>query len=214
MTRRAGDIVRAGCFAVEFIHVNHSIADAVAFAVKTPVGMVVFSGDFKIDPTDPEGMADLTRFGELGREGVLAFFCESTNVERPGHSPSELTVADGLDRQFKGCKQRIIVTTFASNMHRIQSLFDTASHYGRKVAVTGRSMEQIMKVSTELGYLKVPPHTLVDISEIKGLPKDKVVIVCTGSQGEDMSAMYRIAFSIHRQVELSPATGSSSPPRQ
>ena len=204
VTHRAGDIVKAGCFEVEFIHVNHSIADAVAFAVKTPVGMVVFSGDFKIDPTDPEGMADLTRFGELGREGVLAFFCESTNVERPGHSPSELTVADGLDRQFKGCKQRIIVTTFASNMHRLQTLFDTASHYGRKVAVTGRSMEQILKVSTELGYLKVPPHTLVDIGEIKGLPKDKVVIVCTGSQGEDMSAMYRIAFSVHRQVELQP----------
>ena len=204
VTHRSGDVIRAGCFSVEFIHVNHSIADAVAYAVHTPIGTVVLTGDFKIDPTDPEGMMDLTRLGELGREGVLALLCESTNVERPGHSPSELTVADGLDRQFKGCKQRIIVTTFASNMHRLQTLFDVASHYGRKVAVTGRSMENILKVSTELGYLKVPANTLVDISEIKGLPKDKVVIVCTGSQGEDMSAMYRIAFNLHRQVELQP----------
>ena len=199
---KAGDVVQAGCFQVEFIHVNHSIADAVAFAIRTPVGTVVFSGDFKIDPTDSEGMADLTRFGEIGREGVLAFLCESTNVERSGHSPSETVVMDGLDRQFKGCRQRIIVTTFASNMHRLQTLFDTAHRYGRKVAVTGRSMENILRVSTELGYLRVPENTLVDISEIKGLPKDKVVIVCTGSQGEDMSAMYRIAFSTHRQVEI------------
>ena len=204
ITHRAGDVVRAGCFEIELIHVNHSIADAVAYAVRTPVGTVVISGDFKIDPTDPSGMADLTRFGELGKEGVLALLCESTNVERPGHSPSELTVADGLDRQFKGCRQRIIVTTFASNMHRLQTLFDTASRHGRKVAVTGRSMENILKVSSELGYLKVPPNTLVDISEIKNLPKEKVVIVCTGSQGEDMSAMYRIAFSMHRQIELMP----------
>ncbi|MBQ1281837.1 MAG: ribonuclease J, partial [Oscillospiraceae bacterium] len=204
VTHRAGDKVKAGCFEVEFIHVNHSIADACAFAVKTPVGTLVFSGDFKIDPTDHEGMADLTRFGELGREGVLALLCESTNVGRPGHSPSETIVVEGLDRQFKGCKQRIIVTTFASNMHRLQTLFDTAHRYGRKVAVTGRSMENILKVTTELGYLHIPPNTLVDIAEIKGLPKDKVVIVCTGSQGEDMSAMYRIAFSMHRQVELQP----------
>ena len=204
VTHRAGDVIRAGCFEVELIHVNHSIADAVAYAVKTPIGKVVITGDFKIDPTDPEGMMDLARLGQLGNEGVLALLCESTNVERPGHSPSELTVAEGLDRQFKGCKQRIIVTTFASNMHRLQTLFDVASHHGRKVAVTGRSMENILKVSTELGYLKLPPNTLVDISEIKGLPKDKVCIVCTGSQGEDMSAMYRIAFNLHRQVELQP----------
>lgn len=202
ITHKAGDVVKAGCFEVEFIHVNHSIADAVAFAVKCPIGVVIFTGDFKIDPTDSEGIADLTRFGELGKAGVLALLCDSTNVERPGYAPSETLVADGLDRQFKGCKQRIIVTTFASNMHRLQTLFDTASRYGRKVAVTGRSMENILKVSTELGYLKVPAHTLVDINEIKGLPKDKIVIVCTGSQGEDMSAMYRIAFSAHRQVEI------------
>ena len=203
-THKAGDTVKAGCFKVEFIHVNHSIADAVAFAVQTPVGTVVVSGDYKIDPTDPEGMADLTRFGELGKEGVLAYLGESTNVERPGHSPSERIVADGLSRQFKDCKERIIVTTFASNMHRLQTLFDTAHRYGRKVAVTGRSMENILKVSSELGYLKIPTNTLVDIGEIKTLPKDKIVIVCTGSQGEDMSAMYRIAFSMHRQVELQP----------
>lgn len=204
ITHSAGDFVKAGCFTVEFIHVNHSIADSVAFAIHTPVGTVVFSGDYKIDPTDPEGMADLTRFGELGREGVLAYLGESTNVERPGHSPSETLVAEGLSRQFKDCKERIIVTTFASNMHRLQTLFDTAHHYGRKLAVTGRSMENVLKVCTDLGYLKIPPNTLVDITEIKKLPKDKVCIVCTGSQGEDMSAMYRIAYSMHRQVELMP----------
>ncbi len=203
-THKPGDVVKAGCFTVEFIHVNHSIADAVAFAIRTPVGTVVVSGDYKIDPTSPEGMADLTRFGELGQEGVLAYLGESTNVERPGHSPSERIVAEGLSRQFKDCRERIIVTTFASNMHRLQTLFDTAHQYGRKVAVTGRSMENILKVSSELGYLKIPASTLVDIAEVKSLPKEKVVIVCTGSQGEDMSAMYRIAFSMHRQIELQP----------
>ena len=203
-THKAGDYVKAGCFRVEFIHVNHSIADAVAFAIDTPVGKIVVSGDYKIDPTSPEGMTDLTRFGELGREGVLAYLGESTNVERPGHSPSEQIVAEGLARQFKGCKERIIVTTFASNMHRLQTLFDTAHQFGRKVAVTGRSMENILKVSSDLGYLKIPANTLVDITAVKSLPKDKIVIVCTGSQGEDMSAMYRIAFSLHRQIELRP----------
>ena len=161
ITHEPGDVVKAGCFHVEFIHVNHSIADAVAFAVHTPVGTVVFTGDFKIDPTAPDGMIDLARFGELGNEGVLALLADSTNVERAGYTPSESTVADGLDRQFKNCDQRIIVTTFASNMYRIQSVIDTAQRYGRKVAVTGRSMENMLKVGTELGYLKVKAGTLV-----------------------------------------------------
>ena len=201
-THEAGEIVRAGCFQVEFIHVNHSIADAVAFAIRTPVGTVVMTGDFKIDAMAEDGMIDLARFGQLGNEGVLALLCDSTNVERQGYTPSEKSVADSFDRQFAGCKERIIVTTFASNAFRLQSLITVAHKYGRKVAVTGRSMENILKVSTELGYLKIPAGTLVDISAIKQLPKNKIVIVSTGSQGENMSALYRMAFSGHRQVEI------------
>lgn len=201
-THEAGEFVKAGCFTVEFIHVNHSIADAVAFSVKTPVGTVVITGDFKIDSTAEDGMIDLTRFGELGRQGVLALLCDSTNVERAGYTPSERVVADGFDRQFAGCTQRIIVTTFASNAFRLQSLLTIAHKYGRKVAVTGRSMENVLKVSSELGYLKIPNGTLVDISAIKTLPKNKIVIISTGSQGENMSALYRMAFSGHRQVEI------------
>ena len=202
ITHKPGDVVKAGCFSVEFIHVNHSIADAVAFAIKTPVGTVVMTGDFKIDPTAVDGMIDLARFGELGKEGVLALLAESTNVERSGYTPSENTVAEGLDRQFRNCDQRIIVTTFASNMHRIQAVLNTAQRYGRKVAVTGRSMENMLKVAQELGYLKVKAGTLVDLNSIKSLPKNKVVIVSTGSQGENMSALYRMAFSTHKQVEV------------
>ena len=201
-THEAGETVKAGCFSVEFIHVNHSIADAVAFAIRTPVGTVIMTGDFKIDPTAEDGMIDLTRFGELGREGVLALLCDSTNVERPGFTPSERIVANSFDRQFAGCNQRIIVTTFASNAFRLQSIITAAHKYGRKVAVTGRSMENVLKVSVELGYLKIPNGTLVDINAIKSLPKNKIVIVSTGSQGENMSALYRMAFSGHRQVEI------------
>ena len=202
ITHKPGDVVKAGCFSVEFIHVNHSIADAVAFAVKTPVGTVVFTGDFKIDPTAKDGMMDLARLGELGNQGVLALCADSTNVERSGYTPSENIVAEGLDRQFKNCDQRIIVTTFASNMHRIQSIVTTAQRYGRKVAVTGRSMENMLKVAQELGYLTVKPGTIVDLAAIKSLPKNKVVIVSTGSQGENMSALYRMAFNTHKQVEV------------
>lgn len=201
-THEAGETVKAGCLSVEFIHVNHSIADAVAFAIRTPVGTVIMTGDFKIDPTAEDGMIDLTRFGELGREGVLALLCDSTNVERPGFTPSERIVANSFDRQFAGCNQRIIVTTFASNAFRLQSIITAAHKYGRKVAVTGRSMENVLKVSVELGYLKIPNGTLVDINAIKSLPKNKIVIVSTGSQGENMSALYRMAFSGHRQVEI------------
>ncbi len=204
VTHGAGDVVKAGCFTVEFIHVNHSIADAVAFCVGTPVGNIIFTGDFKIDPTGEDGMTDLGRLGALGKEGVYALLADSTNVERPGYTPSESVVADSLDRQFKGCKNRIIVTTFASNMYRIQSVLATAHRYGRKVAVTGRSMENILNVATELGYLDIPAGLLVDIGQIKSLPKDKIVIVSTGSQGENMSALYRMAFSSHKQVEILP----------
>ena len=202
VTHKPGDVVKAGCFSVEFIHVNHSIADAVAFAIHTPVGTVVMTGDFKIDPTAKDGMIDMARLGELGNQGVLALMCDSTNAERPGYTPSENTVAEGLDRQFKNCDQRIIVTTFASNMHRIQAVLATAHRYGRKVAVSGRSMENMLKVAQELGYIKVPAGTIVDLATIKSLPKNKIVIVSTGSQGENMSALYRMAFSTHKQVDI------------
>ena len=202
VTHKPGDTVKAGCFTVEFIHVNHSIADAVAFAIKTPVGTVVFTGDFKIDPTSAEGMIDLARLGQLGNEGVLALLADSTNVERQGFTPSENVVAESLDRQFKNCDSRIIITTFASNMHRIASILATAQRYGRKVAVTGRSMENMLKVGQELGYLKVKPGTIVELGAIKSLPKNKVVIVSTGSQGENMSALYRMAFNTHKQVDI------------
>ena len=202
VTHKPGDVVKAGCFSVEFIHVNHSIADAVAFAIHTPVGTVVMTGDFKIDPTAKDGMLNMTRLGELGNEGVLALLCDSTNVERPGFTPSENIVAESLDRQFKNCNQRIVVTTFASNMHRIQAVLATAHRYGRKVAVTGRSMENMLKVAQELGYIKVPAGTIVDIAATKSLPKNKVVIVSTGSQGENMSALYRMAFNTHKQIDI------------
>ena len=202
VTHKPGDVVKAGCFTVEFIHVNHSIADAVAFAIHTPVGTVVMTGDFKIDPTSKDGMTDLARLGELGNQGILALLCDSTNVERAGYTPSENVVAEGLDRQFKNCDQRIIVTTFASNMHRIQAVLATAQRYGRKVAVTGRSMENMLKVAQELGYIKVPAGTIVDLAATKSLPKNKVVIVSTGSQGENMSALYRMAFSTHKQIDI------------
>ncbi len=202
VTHKPGDVVKAGCFSVEFIHVNHSIADAVAFAIHTPVGTVVFTGDFKIDPTAADGMIDLARLGELGNQGVLALLADSTNVERQGYTPSENLVAESLDRQFKNCDQRIIVTTFASNMHRIAAVLATAERHGRKVAVTGRSMENMLKVAQELGYLKVKQGTIVELSALKSLPKNKVVIVSTGSQGENMSALYRMAFSTHKQVDI------------
>ena len=202
ITHKPGDVVKAGCFSVEFIHVNHSIADATALAIHTPAGTVVMTGDFKIDPTAADGMIDLARFGQLGRDGVLALLADSTNVERQGYTPSEHLVAESLDRQFKNCDQRIIVTTFASNMHRIAAVLATAERYGRKVAVSGRSMENMLKVAQELGYIKVKPGTLVELGSIKNLPKNKIVIVSTGSQGENMSALYRMAFSTHKQVDI------------
>ena len=205
ITVEPGKSVRAGKFTVEFIHVNHSIADSVAFAIHTKMGTVVHTGDFKIDSTPIDGnIIDLARFGELGKEGVLALLADSTNVERPGYTQSERVVGKTFMRQFQGCEERIIVTTFASNVHRIQQVLDAAAACGRKVAVTGRSMENIMKVSTELGYMKVPKNTLTDIARIKNQPKNKQVIVTTGSQGEEMSALYRMAFSTHKQVEVGP----------
>ena len=203
ITCEAGETVKAGKFTVEFIHVNHSIADAVAFAITCPVGVCVQTGDFKIDPTPVQGgMIDLARLGQLGKEGVLALLCDSTNVERPGFTKSERSVGASFEALFRGCEDRIIVATFASNVDRIQQIVSVAARYGRKVAITGRSMENAIKVSTELGYMNIPDGTMVDISQVKGLPKNKVCIVTTGSQGETLSAMTRMAFNTHRQVEI------------
>ena len=199
----SGHTVRAGKFKVEVLHVNHSIADSVAFAIHTSLGTVVHTGDFKIDTTPIDGeMIDLARFGTLGKEGVLALVADSTNVERTGYTMSERTVGKTFDRLFAGCRRRIIVTTFASNVHRIQQVIDAAAACGRKVAVMGRSMENITKIATDLGYMKLPKNTVVDINKIKSLPLDKQVVITTGSQGEEMSALYRMAFSQHKQLEL------------
>ena len=201
---KAGETVKIGSnFKVEFIHVNHSIPDSVALAIRTPVGTVIHTGDYKIDTTPIDGgMIDLARFGELGKRGVLALVSDSTNVENPGYSLSESVVAANFENQFKDCSQRIIVTTFASNVHRLQQVINCAKKYGRKVAVTGRSMENVLRVSTELGYMGVPQGVLVDINQIKGLPKEKTVIITTGSQGETMSALHKMAFGEHRHVEI------------
>ena len=205
ITCEAGQVVKAGRFSVEFIHVNHSIADAVAFAIKCPVGTCIHTGDFKIDATPIQGgMMDLARLGELGKEGVLALLADSTNVERSGYTRSERSVGASFDALFRGCEERIIVTTFASNVDRIQQIIDVAARYGRKVAVTGRSMENVMKVSTELGYMSIPDGILMDLNHIKSLPKNRVCIITTGSQGETMSALTRMAFNTHRQVDLLP----------
>ena len=184
ITCEAGAVVKAGKFSVEFIHVNHSIADAVAFAIRCPQGVCIHTGDFKIDSTPIQGgMIDLARLGQLGNEGVLALLADSTNVERPGFTRTERSVGASFDALFKGCEERIIVTTFASNVDRLQQIIDVAARYGRRVAVTGRSMENAMRVSTELGYMNIPQGVLMDLNQIKSLPKNKVCIITTGSQG-------------------------------
>ena len=202
-TKKAGSVFRLGCFTVEFIHVNHSIPDSVALAISTPLGTVIHTGDFKIDVTPISGgMIDLVRLGQLGNEGVLALLSDSTNVEKPGHSDSERKVGESFDKLFMGCDKRIIITTFASNVHRLQQIVNVAAKYKRKVAITGRSMENVLRVSTVLGYMDIPENVMVDIEHINKLPKNQVVIISTGSQGETMSALYRMAFSEHKQVRI------------
>jgi len=199
----AGDIIEAGCFTVELIRTNHSMPDSVALAINTPLGAVIVTGDFKIDPTPVAGkMMDLTRLGEYGDNGVLLLMSDSTNVERPGYTMSERKVGESFDYWFKGCDKRIIIASFASNVHRIQQIIDCAAKHGRKVAVSGRSMDTIIGVAMNLGYLNVPEGVFVDIAGINKYPKHKVVIITTGSQGEPMSALYRMAFSGHKQVEI------------
>ncbi len=200
-----GDKIKIGSFEVEMIHVNHSIADSVALAIKTPLGTVIHTGDYKLDITPIQGpMMDIARLGQLGKRGVLALMGESTNIERPGYTLSESTVGDTFEALFKDCKQRIIVTTFASNVHRVQQIIRAAVKYGRKVAINGRSMENIMEVAQNLGYLDIPSDVLVDLNTISKHPKNKICIITTGSQGEAMSGLYRIAFSAHKKIEIMP----------
>ena len=200
-----GDIVNIGCFSVGFIRVNHSIPDAVGLSIKTPVGMIVHTGDFKLDYTPIDGkMTDFRRFSELGNKGVLVMMADSTNAEREGHTPSEKTVGAAFDKAFHNARARIIIATFSSNVHRIQQVIDTAVRYRRKVAVLGRSMVNVVNISLELGYIRAPEGTIIDIDEINNYPMSKVVIITTGSQGEPMSALTRMAMSDHRKVGIVP----------
>lgn len=202
----AGEIIKLGVFKVEFIRTNHSIADSVAFAITTPIGVVVHSGDFKIDYTPIQGeMIDLQRFAELGKKGVLLFLCESTNVEHPGYTMSERTVGVIFEEIFQDSEdQRILVATFSSNIDRIQQIINSAAKRKRKVAVVGRSMSNVVKTACELGYLNVPQNTMIDIGEIKNYTDNQLVIITTGSQGETMSALSRIASNDHKQIEVKP----------
>lgn len=201
--RKPGQKVKLGDFCVEFIRTNHSIADAVAVAIHTPVGVVLHTGDFKIDSTPIDGeMLDFARIGELGKKGILALMSDSTNVERPGYSMSERKVGDTFEEIFASCRSRIIVATFASNVHRVQQIINYAAKNKRKVAVSGRSMESVVKAARELGYLKVPKGTLIDIEDVGNYKPQNLVIVTTGSQGEPMAALARMAGNGHKQVEI------------
>ena len=203
-TVEAGDVINLGVFKAEFIHVNHSIADACAIAIRTPVGIVYHSGDFKLDVSPIDGkMMDLTRIGELGKEGVALLMCESTNAERPGFTPSERTVGYSLERIFSQYEnKRIIIATFSSNVHRVQQIINTSARHNRKVVILGRSMVNVIGAATELGYMDLPDGVLIDVSEMKRYRPEEITIITTGSQGEPMSALYRIAFSEHNQVRI------------
>lgn len=200
---KARDVVKLENVSIEFIRTSHSIADSVAIAVHTPLGIVLHTGDFKIDYTPIDGsVIDLTRFAELGKKGVIAMMADSTNVERPGYTMSESTVGEAFEKIFFGAKGRIIVATFASNIHRVQQIVTAASKYQRKVAVSGRSMENIVAVATELGYIKFGEGVLIEVDSINKYPDDKIVLITTGSQGEPMSALSRMAASEHRKVNI------------
>ena len=201
----AGDTVKIGQnFAVEFVHVNHSIADACALCIDTPVGKIFHTGDFKLDLTPIDGeVMDIARLCELGKEGIELLMCESTNAEREGYTPSERKVGKSLEYVFSTQNdKRIIIATFSSNVHRVQQIIDTSARHGRRVAITGRSMLNVVGAATELGYMNIPEGVLVDISEIKRFRPEEITIVTTGSQGEPMSALYRMAFSDHNQVTI------------
>ena len=201
-----GEHVRLGGFDVEFIHVNHSIPDAVGFAIKCGGGTIVHTGDFKIDSTPIDGgMIDLARFGQLGKEGVLCMLADSTNAERPGFTESERKVGDSFENLFRRAEnRRIIVATFASNIHRVQQIIDVAQSLGRKVALSGRSLEKVVAVSRELGYLKVPDEVMIELDQIDRILPQELVLITTGSQGEPMSALTRMALCDHRKVMITP----------
>lgn len=206
VTVEAGTVLKLGVFKCEFIRANHSIADACMIAVRTPVGTILHTGDFKLDVSPIGGeMMDLTRIGEYGREGVLLLMCESTNVDHPGFTPSEKIVGSSLDQIFMtNTDRRVIIATFSSNVHRVQQIINSSVKFGRKVAVTGRSMINVVGAAVRLGYMDVPDNTLIDINDINKYPLKSITIITTGSQGEPMSALYRMAFSDHSQVELTP----------
>lgn len=201
-----GDTVSLGDFNVEFIKTNHSISDAAALAIKCPIGCIIHTGDFKVDYTPVFGdPIDLARFAQLGNEGVLAMMCDSTNAERPGFTNSEKTVGKAFDAIFaEHTTQRILVATFASNVDRVQQIINAAYRYGRKVVVEGRSMVNIIETASEIGYLNIPEGTLIDIAEVKNYPDDKIAIITTGSQGESMAALARIATNIHKKLSIKP----------
>lgn len=201
-----GQFINLGCFRIEFIKTNHSIADATALAIYTPAGIIIHTGDFKIDYTPVFGeRIDLQRFAELGKKGVLALMADSTNAERPGFTQSERTVGKTFDHIFNEHKNsRIIVATFASNVDRVQQIIDTAYRYGRKVIVEGRSMVNIITIAQELGYINIPDTTLIDIESMKNYPPEQIVLITTGSQGETMAALSRMAASVHRKVSINP----------
>ena len=203
----AGDTVTCGAIKAEFIHVNHSIADACCIALHTPAGVVLHTGDFKLDVSPIDGkMIDLARIGQLGAEGVLLLLCESTNAERPGFTPSERTVGLSLDRLFMEHRdKRLIIATFSSNVHRVQQIINASAKYGRKVAVVGRSMVNVIGAAVDLGYMTVPDGVLIDLADVKRYKPEQLTIVTTGSQGEPMSALYRMAFSEHNQIKLTPS---------
>ena len=201
-----GQVINLGDFAIEFIKTNHSIQDASALAIYSPVGIVVHTGDFKVDYTPVFGDAiDLQRFAEIGRKGVLALMCDSTNAERPGFTMSERTVGHVFDNLFNEYKTaRIIIATFASNVDRVQQIINTAYRFGRKVAVEGRSMVNVITTAAELGYLRVPDQTLIEIDQVKNYPDEQLVLITTGSQGEPLAALSRMANGIHRKVKIQP----------
>lgn len=201
-----GQIINLGCFRIEFIRTNHSIVDAAALAIYTPAGIIVHTGDFKVDYTPVFGeMIDLPRFGELGKKGVLALMADSTNVERPGYTQSEKTVGKTFDNLFADNRDhRIIIATFASNVDRVQQIINSAYKFGRKVVVEGRSMVNIIQTASELGYINIPENTLIEIERIKNYPDEQLVLITTGSQGENMAALSRIAASIHNKITIKP----------
>ena len=201
-----GQIINLGIFRIEFIRTNHSIADSCALAIYTPAGIIVHTGDFKVDFTPVfGGVIDLQRFGELGKKGVLALMADSTNVERPGYTPSEKTVGKTFDHIFDDNRDhRLIIATFASNVDRVQQIINSAYKYGRKVVVDGRSMVNVIHIASELGYIQIPENTLIDIDEAKNYPNEKLVYITTGSQGENMAVLARIATSVHNKISLIP----------